>query len=136
MFGFQSDHILTEFSSDMVANGEYLHVHVCVILYTWRPGELENTRWNIHKRHTSMSQLKLSPVFWIVVLRRERYQIKDSVRLDVEALNEDLCPAACPSLCGQPSLFGDDTQAVFTRPKCGWKAWHTDRCSTQGRGQA
>ena len=36
--GFQSDHILTEFSSDMVANGEYLHVHVCVILYTWRPG--------------------------------------------------------------------------------------------------
>ena len=22
----------------MVANGEYLHVHVCVILYTWRPG--------------------------------------------------------------------------------------------------
>ena len=34
---------------------------------------------------TTMSQVKLSPIFCIVVFRRERYETKEAVRLDVEA---------------------------------------------------
>ena len=120
--------------NDVVTRETYVHVHVCLILYMWRPAG----RKTLVETLTNDNYVpgKLSPIFWIVVFRRERYQIKDSVRLDAEALNEDLCPAACARICGQPSLFGDDTHAVATRPNCGWKAWHTDRCSTQGRGQA
>ena len=40
-------------------------------------------------------------------------------RPDVEALWKYPCPAACASRRRQPSLFGDDTHAVVTRPK-----WH------------
>ena len=58
------------------------------------------------------------------------------------------CLAACASQWRQPSLFGDDTHAVVTRPK--WaqggthrvvtnvgvlRAWPTDRCSNKDAGK-
>ena len=49
-------------------------------------------------------------------------QTLGSERLDVEALKKYPCPAACASLWRQPSLFGDDTHAVSTRPR--WAREH------------
>ena len=45
-----------------------------------------------------------------------------SERLDVEPLKKYPCLAACASLWRQPSLFGDGTHAVGTRPK--WAREH------------
>ena len=50
------------------------------------------------------------------------FQTWGSERLDVEALKKYPCPTACASLWRQPSLFGDDTHAVATRPK--WAREH------------
>ena len=44
-------------------------------------------------------------------------QTLGSERLDVEALKKYPCLAACATLWRQPSLFGDDTLAVVTRPR-------------------
>ena len=49
-------------------------------------------------------------------------QTQGSERLDVEALKKCPCPAACASLWKLPSLFGDDTHAVGTRPR--WAREH------------
>ena len=56
-------------------------------------------------------------MFWIVVFERERYQTKDSVRLDVEAASEiPMSCCMCEPMETAQSL-GDDTHAVVTRPK-------------------
>ena len=66
------------------------------------PGGAENTRCHIDKM-TTMSQGKLSPIFSIVVFRRERCETKEAVRKDAEAPWKSPCPA-CVSQWGQPSL--------------------------------
>ena len=97
-----------------------------------------------------MSQGKLSPMFWIVVSRRERYQTKGSVRLDVEAPKKCPCPAACASLWRLPVslamthlrwLHGqgghestDNTLSVV--PNVGrLRAWPIDKCSDKDAGK-
>ena len=78
----------------MVTKEEYLHVHVCMILYTWRPAG---------SQMTTVSQGILLQILWIVVFGRERHQTKDSVSLDVEAPQKCQCPAACASQWSQSS---------------------------------
>ena len=70
--------------NDMVTREKHLHVHVCLVLYMWRLAG-RKTRVETLTNDNYVSR-KLSPVFWIVVFRRERNQTKDSVRFDVEAL--------------------------------------------------
>ena len=85
------------------------------------PGGAENTRCNTNECHLFLRG-KLSPNFWIVVFRRERSKTKEAVRLDVEAPKKYPCPTACASQWRQPSLSGDNTHAVATRPK--WAQEH------------
>ena len=67
----------------MVAQAEYLHVHVCVILYT----ALGRGKHALeHSQNTTMCQSKLSPIFQIVILRRQRLKTKETEGLDVETL--------------------------------------------------
>ena len=64
--------------------------------------------------------------------------------------NKYSCPAVCAIQWRQPSLFGDDTHAVVTRPKWAWRArttqgavpcagglraWPIDRCSSKDTGK-
>ena len=65
-----------------------------------------------------MAHEKLSPFFWIVVFRREHYQTKDTVRLDVEAVKKYSCLGACAGQWRQPRLSGEGTHAVGT-----WSKW-------------
>ena len=74
-------------------------LHATLFLVT--PGGAENTRW-VHIQKDNRVSEELSPFF----LDRERFQTKDSVRLDVEAPKKYPCPAACASQQRQPSLFG------------------------------
>ena len=70
------------------------------------PGGAENTRWD--RQLCTVSQGKLSPIFWMVVFCVNCVQVEGSERLDVEA-------PICASLWRLPCLCGDDTHAVVTR---------------------
>ena len=71
---------------------------------------------------TTISETKLSPMFFHPVFNGDRSQAKEMVYLDIHV------PAACASLWRQPSLFGDDAHMSGTRPKRASRA-HNCRCS-------
>ena len=90
-------------------------VHVCVILYKWRPAG-RKTRMGTYKRHLCLRR-DYRQFFGSWFSDVNGAQTEGSERPDVEAPKKCSCPAACARLWRQPSLFGDDTHAVVTRPK-------------------
>ena len=113
------------------------------------PGGLKNTRCHIDKM-TTMSQGKLSPIFCIVVFRRERCETKEAVRKDAEAPWKCPCPA-CASQWRQQSLSAmthmrwahgqsghestDYTLHVVHFFVRGLQAWPIDLCSNKDAGK-
>ena len=71
-----------------------------------------------------MSQGEISPIFCVVVFRREHYQMKETVRLDVEAPpNMSCCMCELMDTAPFPS---DDRHAVVKQPK--WAQEHRLHC--------
>ena len=85
------------------------------------PGGAENTRWDTYRRQLCLRR-NYRQFFGRWFSEVKGIQTLGSERLDVEALKKYPCPAACASLWRQPSLFGDDTHAVDTRPR--WAREH------------
>ena len=98
-----------------------------------------------------MSQVKLLPIFWIVVYRREWCSNRANGAPRCGGASEISISCCCASEWRQPSLFGDDTHAVVTRPKWarehggthgvvpnvgGLRAWPIDRCSNKDAGRS
>ena len=85
------------------------------------PGGAENTHCNTHKRHQCLRR-NYRQFFGSSFTDVNGVQTERTERPDVEAPQKYPSPAACASHWRQPSLFGDDTHAVVTRPK--WAREH------------
>ena len=80
------------------------------------PGGAENTRcYNNERQPCLRGNYRQFFVSWFSEVNG--IETEGSERSGAEAPQTCPCPAACASLWRLPSLFGDDTHAVVTRPK-------------------